>query len=125
MVAERLGAYLASIQERMRQAELAQAAASARAEEAKQTAAAAEARAGAERRARWLTAGLAAAMLALAALGGGGYSWMRQQHRAARRDGAGGQRGARPGGPPAGRCPRGRGRPGEMGRGAGPGGWRG
>ena len=79
MVAGRLRAYLASIQERMRQAELAQAAASARAEEAKQTAAAAEARAGAERRARWLTAGLAAAMLALAALGGGGYSWMQQQ----------------------------------------------
>ena len=79
VVAERLRDYLASIQERMRQAELAQAAASARAEEAKQTAAAAEARAGAERRARWLTAGLAAAMLALAALGGGGYSWMKQQ----------------------------------------------
>ena len=79
VVAGRLRAYLASIQERMRQAELAQAAASARAEEAKQTAAAAEARAGAERRARWLTAGLAAAMLALAALGGGGYSWMQQQ----------------------------------------------
>ncbi len=79
MVAERLRAYLASIQERMRQAELAQAAANARAEEAKQTAAAAEARAGAERRARWLTASLAAAMLALAAVGGGGYFWMEQQ----------------------------------------------
>jgi Protein kinase domain len=79
VVAGRLRAYQASIQERMRQAELAQAAASARAEEAKQTAAAAEARANAERRARWLTVSLAAAVLALAALGGGGYSWMQQQ----------------------------------------------
>ena len=99
VVAERLRAYLAASRSGCGRPSWPRRRRVPRAEEAKQTAAAAEARAGAERRARWLTAGLAAAMLSLAALGGGGYSWMQQQRRAARRDGAGGQRGARPGGP--------------------------
>ena len=84
VVAGRLRTYLASLDERMNQARLAEAAASARAEEAKQTAAAAEGRARAERRARWLTAGLAAAVLALGGLGAGGYTWVENQ-RAGRR----------------------------------------
>jgi tetratricopeptide (TPR) repeat protein len=78
-VAARLRSYLASIDERMHQARLAEAAATARAEEAKQTAVAAEGRARAERQARWLTAGLAAAVLALALVGAGGSLGMQQQ----------------------------------------------
>jgi eukaryotic-like serine/threonine-protein kinase len=78
-VAERLTAYQAGVQGRLRTAELAQAAESARAEEATRTALAAHARARAERRARRLTAALAAAVVGLVALGGGGGAWLEHQ----------------------------------------------
>src|SRR5262249_2179589 len=64
----------AEVQERLRQAELARAAAQARAAEEK-------AKAAAERRARWLTVGLAAAALLLAAAGGM-VAWVVQQQNA-------------------------------------------
>ena len=71
VVAGRMTAYLAGVQERLRSAELARAAESARAEEARGTAVAAEARAAAERRARRLTGALAATVLLAGGLGGG------------------------------------------------------
>jgi tetratricopeptide (TPR) repeat protein/serine/threonine protein kinase len=77
-VAARLAAYLAAVQERLRQAELEKAAAQARAEEARATARA-------ERRARRLTLGLAAAVLAVvASLTVGGLWLQRQQAEEAR-----------------------------------------
>jgi serine/threonine-protein kinase len=69
-VARKLTAYRAGVQERLRAAELARVAQEAKAEEARRTALAAEARARAERRARRLTAGLAASLLAMTTLGG-------------------------------------------------------
>jgi serine/threonine-protein kinase len=76
-VADRVVAHLAGVGERLRQAELDRAAEAARAEEA-------EAAAGVERRARRLTVGLAAAVLLLIGLAGGGYAWL-ESDRAARR----------------------------------------
>ena len=81
-VAGRLTAYLAGVQERLHAAELAHAAEAARAEEAVRTAEAAEARSLAERRARRLTAALAAAVIGLIVLGGGGAAWLQRQHAA-------------------------------------------
>jgi serine/threonine-protein kinase len=69
-VAARVAAYQAAVQGRLRQAELERAAA--------------QARARAERRARRLTAGLAAAGLALVLLGGGGWLWHEQAQAALR-----------------------------------------
>jgi eukaryotic-like serine/threonine-protein kinase len=71
-VAERVAAYLAGVQERLRRAELERASAQARAEEA-------GAKAAVERRARRLTIGLATAGLALALLVGGGWLWFKGQ----------------------------------------------
>ncbi|MDG3005951.1 protein kinase domain-containing protein [Paludisphaera mucosa] len=79
VVADRLGTYLAGVEERLRAAELARAAEAARAEEALRTAEASEARARAERRARRTTAALAASVVALGVLSGGGAAWMQGQ----------------------------------------------
>ncbi len=79
VVARRLDAYLAGVQERLRAAERARAAEEARAEEAQATAAAAEGRARAERRARRMTVALAASILALVGLSGGGLAWLRHR----------------------------------------------
>jgi serine/threonine-protein kinase len=78
-VAERVAAYLAGVQDRLRAAEVARAAESARAEEA-------NVRARAERRARRFQAGLAASLLLLTSAGGLSFTyWLQQrQHRAAR-----------------------------------------
>jgi tetratricopeptide (TPR) repeat protein len=65
-VAEKMTAYLASVQERLRVAELERAAAAAKAEEARATAAA-------QRRAKRLTIGLAVSVLGLTVLGVGGW----------------------------------------------------
>jgi tetratricopeptide (TPR) repeat protein len=78
-VSGRLTGYLTGVQERLRRAELAHAASAARAEEAGRTAEAAVARARAEQRARRLTAGLAASVVALVGLGAGGYAWVAHQ----------------------------------------------
>ena len=72
VVAERMTAYLAGVQERLREAELSRAAESARAQEA-------EAKASAERRARRLTAALAATVLLAGVLGGAGWRWVELQ----------------------------------------------
>ena len=72
VVAERITAYLASVQERLRQAELSRATASARAQEA-------EAKASAERRARRLTAALAATVLLAGVMGSAGWRWVELQ----------------------------------------------
>jgi tetratricopeptide (TPR) repeat protein len=97
IVATRMADYLASVQDRLRQAELARAEAAARVrEEVKQRALSDElarealARAAEEQRRRRLTLALAAAVLALAALGGIGawtYDYQRKDH-AARLEGA-------------------------------------
>jgi WD40 repeat protein/tRNA A-37 threonylcarbamoyl transferase component Bud32 len=79
-VVSRLSSYLAGVQERLRAAELSRAAESARAEEAQRTAAAAEGQAKAERRARRMTSALAASILALVGLGGGGLAWFQGRH---------------------------------------------
>ena len=72
VVAARLTAYLASVQERLREAELSRAAESARAQEA-------EAKVAAERRARRLTGALAATVLLAGVLGGAGWRWVELQ----------------------------------------------
>ena len=72
VVAARITAYLAGVQERLREAELSRAAESARALEA-------EAKASAERRARRLTAALAATVLLAGLLGGAGWRWVELQ----------------------------------------------
>jgi serine/threonine-protein kinase len=85
-VAASIDLYTASVQERLRRAEIAQAEEKARAEEAQRTAIAAEARAKAERHARRVTVGLAASVLISAATIGGGWFYLEQQrssHRAA------------------------------------------
>jgi serine/threonine-protein kinase len=74
-VAEAVAAFLASMQERLRIAEIERAAAQARAEEEAKTRAAAQARARAERWARRLTVGLALSLLGLFLLGGS--IWLR------------------------------------------------
>jgi serine/threonine-protein kinase len=87
-VAERIAAYRASVQERIRQAELARVAADARAEEqaqrralADELARQAEARADGERRRRRLTAALAAVMIAALMAAGGGLALIEQQRQ--------------------------------------------
>jgi tetratricopeptide (TPR) repeat protein/precorrin-6B methylase 2 len=75
-IVDRLTLHFAGVQEKLRATELAHAAESARAEEAKRTAEAAEARALAEGRARRLTLALAASIMGLFAVGGGGYAWV-------------------------------------------------
>jgi serine/threonine-protein kinase len=82
-VAEEVTSYQNSVAERLRQAEVAHAAESARAEEAQATAAqerkareAAQAKVKAERRARRLTLALAAAVLLAVTLGGVGVRWV-------------------------------------------------
>jgi tetratricopeptide (TPR) repeat protein/tRNA A-37 threonylcarbamoyl transferase component Bud32 len=71
-VAAALSAYLAGVQERLRNAELERAAAEARSAEAKATAAA-------ERKARWRTMALATAVLALVAASAGGALLLQRQ----------------------------------------------
>jgi serine/threonine-protein kinase len=80
-VAGRVRAYLGGVQERLRAAEVAHAASSARAEEAIE-------RARAERRARRLQVGLAASLLVLTTAGGLTFTYLLHQHqdRAARFD---------------------------------------
>jgi serine/threonine-protein kinase len=78
-VAERITTYRTDVQERLRTAEIAQAAERARADESRRTAEVAEAKAKAERRARRLTGALAASVLGLAVAVGGGYGWFHQQ----------------------------------------------
>jgi len=68
VLARELTGYLASVEERLRQAELSRTAA--------------EARANAERRARRLTVALAGSVLVMAILGGGGYFYVQQQRQA-------------------------------------------
>jgi serine/threonine-protein kinase len=67
VVAQDVSAYLTSVAERLRAAELASARAAARAEQ--------------ERKARRLTVALAASVLALVLLGGGGWLWWEQDRR--------------------------------------------
>jgi serine/threonine-protein kinase len=81
-VARKLMAYRAGVQERLQAAELARVAQEAKAEEARRTATAAEARARAERRARRLTAGLAASLLAMTTLGGATFTYVLHQRQA-------------------------------------------
>jgi serine/threonine-protein kinase len=99
-VAERITAYRADVQEKLRASEIARATeearaeeevkrrvladelareAQARAEESRRTAEVAEARAKAERRARRLTGALAVSVLGLVVVGGGGYAWFQRQ----------------------------------------------
>jgi serine/threonine protein kinase/tetratricopeptide (TPR) repeat protein len=73
-LAERVTAYLGSLELRLRQAELERAAQSARTEEA-------QARATVERSRRRRTVALAASLLLLAGVGGGGYAYDRSQVR--------------------------------------------
>src|SRR5262249_15111188 len=87
-VSERITAYLAGVQERLRQAELARAAADAGAEEqaerralADDLARQAQARADEERRRRRLTAALAASVIATMVAVSGGWAWMEQQRQ--------------------------------------------
>ncbi len=75
VVAERVTAYRAGVQARLRTAELERAAAEARTTEAR-------AKFAAERRARRLTIGLAAAVLSAVLAGTGGLLWLRHEHAA-------------------------------------------
>jgi serine/threonine-protein kinase len=75
LVAARMTAYLAGVQERLRRAELARVEAQARAEEEAK-------RAAVERQRRRLTMGLAASLLALTTLGGLAFTYARQQAQA-------------------------------------------
>ena len=70
-IARDIGIYRASVDDRLRAAEISRSAEAARAEEALRTVEAAQARAAAERKARRLTAALAASILILGVLGGG------------------------------------------------------
>jgi tetratricopeptide (TPR) repeat protein len=74
-VAQRVTAYRAGVERRLREAEVERAAAQARAEEAK-------AKVQAEKRARRLTLGLALAAMLLVAVGGGGFAWWWTQRSA-------------------------------------------
>jgi serine/threonine-protein kinase len=77
IVADRVTGYLAGVEERLREAELERASEAARAEEALAAVAA-------ERRALRLTVGLAASVLLLVGITGGGYAWL-ERERSARR----------------------------------------
>jgi tetratricopeptide (TPR) repeat protein len=79
VVAGRVQAHLAAVQERLRQAELERARAVTRAESESRQRQAAQAQARAERRARRLTVGLAGAGLLLVVLGGGAALYVGQQ----------------------------------------------
>jgi serine/threonine-protein kinase len=88
-VAGRMTAYLAGVQARLRQAELAHAAEVARTEEARATAAQerkareeAQARAVAERRTRRLAVALAATVVLAVTVGGGGWLWVQTERDA-------------------------------------------
>jgi serine/threonine-protein kinase len=88
-VSARMTAYLAGVQARLRQAELAHAAEVARTEEARATVAQerkareeAQARAAAERRTHRLTAALAATVLLAVTVGGGGWLWVKTERDA-------------------------------------------
>ena len=81
-VNDRVAAHLAGVQKRLRDSEIDRAAAAARATQAVLTAQAAEARVVAERRARRLTVALAASLIGLVALGGGGFAWSERQRTA-------------------------------------------
>jgi serine/threonine-protein kinase len=72
VVAKEITAYLTGVQERLRAAEVERAAAEAKAHEAR-------AKIAAERRAKRLTIGLAAAVLLTAAIGGGAGLWIKKQ----------------------------------------------
>jgi serine/threonine-protein kinase len=74
VVAREVSGYLASVQERLRAAELARAAAQARAEEQRKLAAQ-------ERRARQLTVALAASVLLFVVAGGAGWRWWESYQR--------------------------------------------
>jgi serine/threonine-protein kinase len=76
VVAIRMTAYLAGVQDRLRCAELAQAAESARALEARRTAEAALAKVAAEQKSRRLTAALAATIVLSCGLGAAGWRWV-------------------------------------------------
>jgi serine/threonine-protein kinase len=78
-VAAAVAAYLESVRERLRRAELERAAAEARAQEEARTRAVAEAKAAVERRARRLAVGLAAAVLGLVAVGAGAALYVEYQ----------------------------------------------
>jgi tetratricopeptide (TPR) repeat protein/tRNA A-37 threonylcarbamoyl transferase component Bud32 len=93
VVAAQLAAYLAGVRERLRRAELERAAAEARAAEEAHSRRLAVAKAAVERRARRLTAGLAAALVLLVLAGGGAWLWHQQRRQAA--DAAAGQAMAR------------------------------
>ena len=112
VVAGRMTAYLAGVQERLREAELSRAAESARAQEA-------EAKVSAERRARRLTAALAATVLLAGVLGGAGWRWVELQRLERVREASGRVNRRTPGGDPAARpgAGRGGGRPGPLGAG--------
>jgi len=84
VVAERITAYRANVQDKLRAAEIARATEQARAEESLRTAEVAQAKARAERKARRLTGALAGVVLGLVVVVGGGYGWLQQQ-RAERR----------------------------------------
>ena len=102
-VAARINAYQTSVQERLRQAEIARAEEKARAEEATK-------RARVERDRLRLTIALAASVIGLIVLGGGGAFWFVQQ-RQARLVGCGGDPCPRSSASRSGRCRRGRPRP--------------
>jgi serine/threonine-protein kinase len=79
LVAERVRAYQAAVQERLRQAELERAEAMARAESESRQRQAAQAQTRAERRALRLTVGLAALVLLTVLAGGGAWLWWTQE----------------------------------------------
>jgi Flp pilus assembly protein TadD len=85
-VAKQVAGYQAAVRERLRQAELAQAAATAREEEARATAAQERRSAKAERRARRLTAGLAVALLVVIVVIASGAWWYQQRRITANAD---------------------------------------
>jgi serine/threonine-protein kinase len=85
-VALAMTAYQESVVERLRQAELERAAAEARAVQEERTRQMAEAKVLEERKRRRVTLALAAAVLALAIVGGGGASWYLIERRTAEQD---------------------------------------
>jgi serine/threonine-protein kinase len=86
VVATQIDAYLVSVQERLRRAELERAAAAARAKEEARTRRLAEAKAAEQRKRHRLTLALAAVVLALAVVGGSGAIWWWQERAATQRE---------------------------------------